>query len=692
MLSSVLIANRGEIACRIIRTARAMGLRTVAVYSDADRDALHVQLADDAVRLGPASAAESYLNVDALKHAIRVSGAESVHPGYGFLAENAGFAEAVQAAGATWIGPPPDAIRAMGSKAAAKARMAEAGVPLVPGYHGDDQDPDRLAQEAEQVGYPLLIKASAGGGGKGMRVVERAGEFADQLAAAKRESKASFGDDRVLLERYLQKPRHIEVQVFADSHGQAVHLYERDCSPQRRHQKVLEEAPAPGMTAEKRAEMGRAAVAAAQAIGYVGAGTVEFIAEGEPGAEAFYFMEMNTRLQVEHPVSEAITGQDLVAWQLRVAAGEPLPLAQGDIPLDGHAVEVRLYAEDPSRDFLPATGPLARLRLPDGLPGVRVDTGVREGDTVTPHYDPMLAKIIAHGPDRATALRRLKRGLEATQVGGCVSNLGFLCRLVDHPDMRAGPVDTGFIARESEALQAPRPLSRDALALAALAEAESRAREVRLEAAASPDPHSPWHAADGWRLNDDRHLDLTFLEGEAEHAVRLTFTAAGTRDGCRLALATGEVDARVLSSRADGPACELTAEVDGRKLFACVLRDGESRTVLLGPEAWKLTRRGRLAGAGDSDAPAGSLTAPMPGKIASVAVDAGQTVERGQTLMVLEAMKMEHAIRAPADGTVAQLHFAAGDQVSEGAELLVFEPDGDPGSGSGAGPGKEEGR
>ena len=674
MLASVLIANRGEIACRIIRTARAMGLRTVAVYSDADRAAMHVQLADEAVRLGPASASESYLNVDAILHAIHLTGAESVHPGYGFLAENAGFAQAVEAAGATWIGPPPAAIRAMGSKAAAKARMAAAGVPLVPGYHGDDQDPERLAQEAEQVGYPLLIKASAGGGGKGMRVVETAGAFADQLAAAKRESKASFGDDRVLLERYLQQPRHIEVQVFADTHGNAVHLHERDCSPQRRHQKVLEEAPAPGMTAEKRAEMGQAAVAAAQAIGYVGAGTVEFIAEGEPGAEAFYFMEMNTRLQVEHPVTEAITGQDLVAWQLRVAAGEPLPLSQDDIPLTGHAVEVRLYAEDPARDFLPATGPLTRLRLPKALPGVRVDTGVREGDTVTPHYDPMLAKIIAHGPDRATALRRLKRGLAATQVGGCVSNLGFLCRLVDHPAMRAGPVDTGFIARESDTLQAMPALPDEALALAALAESEMRAHAVRLEAAGAPDPHSPWHAADGWRLNDDRHLDLTFLEGEGAHAVRLTLTGTGTRDGCRLALPSGPRTACVLSSQAAGSVVELEAEIDGRKRAACVLRDGDARTVLVGSEAWKLTRRGRLAGAGEADAPTGSLTAPMPGRITHVGVEAGAAVTRGQTLMVLEAMKMEHAIRAPADGAVAQLHFAAGDQVGEGAELLRFEP------------------
>lgn len=670
MFASLLIANRGEIACRIARTARRLGLRTIAVYSDADRDALHVESADEAYRLGPASAAESYLNVEALVDAIRRSGAEAVHPGYGFLAENAGFAEAVAEAGAAFVGPPPEAIRAMGSKSAAKALMAEAGVPLVPGYHGDDQDPDRLAREAEQVGFPLLVKASAGGGGKGMRVVERAGDFADQLAGAKREAKGAFGDDRVLLERYLQRPRHIEVQVFADGHGHCIHLHERDCSIQRRHQKVLEEAPAPGMTVEKRAEMGAAAVAAAEAIGYRGAGTVEFIAEGEPGAEAFYFMEMNTRLQVEHPVTEAITGQDLVEWQLRVAAGEPLPLAQDAVPLQGHAVEVRLYAEDAARDFLPATGRLDVLRLPDGLAqgfeSVRVDSGIRQGDRVTPHYDPMLAKIVAHGPDRAAALRRLRHALGATRVGATVSNLAFLCRLLDHPEVRQGPVDTGFIGRHRDTLvPADEAVPDEVLALAALAEMEARRAEVRAEAAASGDPHSPWHSADGWRLNVDTHLDLVFQAGAAERTVRVGYAGAGYR----LELPGGAVDATAWLDGAD----TLQAELGDRRLSATVIRDGEARTVLLGPVAHRLQRRRPLAAAGEAEAPDGSLVAPMPGKITSVAVEEGAEVAAGTTLMVLEAMKMEHAIHAPAAGRVAALRYRTGDQVEEGAELLLFE-------------------
>jgi 3-methylcrotonyl-CoA carboxylase alpha subunit len=667
MFGSVLIANRGEIACRIARTARRLGLRTIAVYSDADRDALHVALADDAVRLGPAEAARSYLDVDALVRAVRATGAEAVHPGYGFLAENADFAEAVAGAGAAFVGPPAEAIRAMGSKSAAKALMAEAGVPLVPGYHGEAQDPDRLVREAEAVGYPLLIKASAGGGGKGMRVVERAAEFADQLAAAQREAKGAFGDDRVLLERYLMQPRHIELQVFADAHGNCIHLHERDCSSQRRHQKVLEEAPAPGLSADKRAEMGAAAVAAAQAVGYVGAGTVEFIAEGEPGEESFYFMEMNTRLQVEHPVTEAVTGLDLVEWQLRVAAGEALPLAQEQVPLDGHAVEVRLYAEDPARDFLPATGPLQRLDLPEGLPGIRIDSGVRAGDRVTPHYDPMLAKLIAHGPDRPTALRRLAHALRATRVGPTVSNLGFLARLAAHPELQAGAVDTGFLARAGRALvpdpeDTPPP---EVLALAALAELESRKAAVAAEAAASGDPQSPWHAADGWRLNAAPHRELSFHAGDGSHRVQVAESPAG-------------VELRIGAARFAGrarldPDGTLAAELDGRRRSAVVLADGDRRTVLLDGDLWRLSRHRPLAAADAADQPDGSLLAPMPGRVARVGVEPGAQVAAGTTLMVLEAMKMEHAIKAPADGRVAALRYRAGDQVEEGAELLLFE-------------------
>jgi 3-methylcrotonyl-CoA carboxylase alpha subunit len=667
MFASLLIANRGEIAVRILRTARRLGLRTIAVYSDADRDALHVARADDAVRLGPAEAAQSYLDRDALIRAIRETGAEAVHPGYGFLAENADFAEAVAAAGATFVGPPPEAIRAMGSKSAAKALMAEAGVPLVPGYHGESQDPERLAREAEAIGFPLLIKASAGGGGKGMRVVERAGDFADQLAAAKREAKGAFGDDSVLLERYLTRPRHIELQVFADRHGNCIHLHERDCSIQRRHQKVLEEAPAPGLSAATRAEMGAAAVAAAQAVGYVGAGTVEFIAEGEPGAESFYFMEMNTRLQVEHPVTEAVTGLDLVDWQLRVAAGQPLPLTQDEVPLEGHAVEVRLYAEDPARDFLPATGPLQRLDLPEGLPGIRVDSGVRAGDRVTPHYDPMLAKLIAHGPDRGTALRRLAHALRATRVGPTVSNLGFLARLVTHPELTAGAVDTGFLARTGPALSpdpdgAPPP---EVLALAALAELAARRAAVAAEAAAAGDPQSPWHSADGWRLNAPAHRELSFHAGDGSHLVRL----AETPDAVELRVGADRFAARARLTE-DGT---LEAELNGRRRRTVVLADGDRRTVLLDGDAWRLARERPLAAADAADQPDGSLLAPMPGRVARVGVDPGARVAAGTTLMVLEAMKMEHAIKAPADGRVAALRYRAGDQVDEGAELLLFE-------------------
>ncbi len=449
MFSRILIANRGEIACRVIRTARRMGIDTVAIYSEADEGAMHVAMADEARLIGPAPPRESYLNIDRVVAAARDSGAEAMHPGYGFLSENAEFAEACAAAGIVFIGPSPDAIRAMGSKAAAKALMEAHGVPVVPGYHGADQDDSLLLAEAEGIGFPVIIKASAGGGGRGMRVVADAGEFARALDGARREAKGAFGDDTMLIERYLERPRHIEVQIFGDSHGNIVHLFERDCSIQRRHQKIVEEAPAPGLTQERRLYIGEAAVAAARAVDYVGAGTVEFIAED--GAERFYFMEMNTRLQVEHPVTEAVTGLDLVEWQFRIAAGERLPLRQEEIALSGHAIEVRLYAENPARGFLPATGTLHRLHWPQGE-AIRVDTGVRPGDTVTPFYDPMIAKIIAHGSDRATARARLARALADTALLGVATNLGFLARIVADADFAAGAVDTGFIERRRAAL------------------------------------------------------------------------------------------------------------------------------------------------------------------------------------------------------------------------------------------------
>ena len=466
MFRSLLIANRGEIACRIIRTARAMGIRTIAVYSDADASARFVRLADEAWRLGPAPARDSYLRAERILDIARASGAEAIHPGYGFLSENAEFAQACADAGVVFVGPPPAAIAAMGSKSAAKQLMERAQVPLTPGYHGDEQDAGFLHQQADQIGYPVLIKASAGGGGKGMRIVERSADFPDALASCRREASASFGDDRVLIERYLQKPRHIEIQVFADQHGEAVYLFERDCSVQRRHQKVLEEAPAPGMDAARRQEMGEAACAAARAVGYVGAGTVEFIVEPDG---RFYFMEMNTRLQVEHPVTEMITGQDLVAWQLRVAAGEPLPLRQDALRIHGHAIEARIYAEDPDRDFLPATGQLIRLRPPTESASVRVDTGVQEGDAITPYYDPMIAKLIVWGDDRQQALARLDQALADYRVLGLTTNIAFLRRLARHPAFAGADLDTGLIARHQAELLPPASALPDADALVAAA-------------------------------------------------------------------------------------------------------------------------------------------------------------------------------------------------------------------------------
>jgi 3-methylcrotonyl-CoA carboxylase alpha subunit len=660
MFDSILIANRGEIACRVIETARRMGLRTVAVYSEPDAAARHVALADDAHLIGPASARDSYLKIENIVAAIKESGAAAVHPGYGFLSENAEFAEA----GAIFVGPPAAAIRAMGSKSAAKALMAEAGVPIVPGYHGEDQDPDRLAREAEATGYPVLIKAVAGGGGRGMRAVMNPEDFAAALESARREAEGAFGDGRVLLERYVTRPRHIEVQVFADSHGNAVHLFERDCSIQRRHQKVIEEAPAPGMTPERRAAMGEAAVAAARAIGYEGAGTVEFLAD--PSGE-FWFMEMNTRLQVEHPVTEMITAEDLVEWQLRVAAGEDLPLGQDELEILGHAIEVRLYAEDPARGFMPATGTLAHLRFPEESAHVRVDTGVREGDEVSVHYDPMIAKLIVWDESRDAALRRLRGALAETQVVGVTTNVDFLLAIAWHSAFAAGEVDTGFIDRHMAALSPERGAIPDRiLAIAAIHVLLRQTEAAALAAAGSADSHSPWHDTGGWRLNDHGRQTLRFDAGEESAAVTIHYERVG---GWRLDLPQGTVAARG-ERRADGG---LILWLDGARIEAMAVDHAGSLNVMAGGQSHVLTLFDPIAAAEAMEAPAGSLKAPLPGKILQVLVAEGDSVRPGQALMILEAMKMEHTIAAPAAGKVATLRFAAGDQVEEGAELLVIE-------------------
>jgi 3-methylcrotonyl-CoA carboxylase alpha subunit len=665
MFDRLLIANRGEIACRVMRTARRLGIATVAVYSDADRDALHVRMADAALRVGPAPARQSYLDIAAVIEAARASGAQAIHPGYGFLSENAAFAEACAAAGLVFVGPPPGAIRAMGDKSAAKAAMEAAGVPVVPGYHGAGQDDAVFADAASRIGYPVLVKAAAGGGGKGMRVVEAAGDLAAALAGARREAASAFGDERLLIERYLRRPRHVEVQVFADGHGACIHLFERDCSLQRRHQKVVEEAPAPGMTAERRAQMGEAATRAARAVGYAGAGTVEFIADQDG---SFFFMEMNTRLQVEHPVTEMITGLDLVEWQLRVAAGERLPLSQAEVRFRGHAFEARIYAEDPQRDFLPAGGTLAAFETPPGTAHTRIDAGVAAGDAIAIDYDPMIAKLVVWGDDRDAALARLRGALAATRIAGAVTNLEFLRRVAAHPAFAAGAaeIDTGFIARHRAAL-VPAPASADdaTLALAALAvldEAPARG------AATDPDPWSPWRARDGWRLGGAAARRLEFVDGETRHVVDAV--ALPQPRSYRLGLPGGTMPVRGLAASSG----RVRADLGGRVAEASVARIGAVLAIDDGARSWRLTLADPLAAGGAEEDSGGRFAAPMPGKIVAVRCAAGDRVARGQVLVVLEAMKMEHAILAPADGTVEALRYGPGDQVAEGSDLLVFRP------------------
>ncbi|MDE1947118.1 MAG: ATP-grasp domain-containing protein [Burkholderiales bacterium] len=662
MFSKILIANRGEIACRVAATARRLGVRTVAVYSDADADARHVQACDEAVRVGANAPRDSYLQWQRIINAALAAGAQAVHPGYGFLSENEDFARACAAAGLVFIGPPPEAIASMGSKSAAKALMAEAGVPLVPGYHGRDNDPELLAAEAGKIGYPVLIKASAGGGGKGMRRVDRAADFAAALASCQREARASFGDDQVLVERYVLRPRHIEIQVFADSQGQCIHLNERDCSVQRRHQKVLEEAPAPGMSAARRAEMGAAAVAAARAVGYVGAGTVEFIAEElDDGDLRFYFMEMNTRLQVEHPVTEAITGLDLVEWQLRVACGEPLPKRQDEIEIRGHAIEARLCAENPESGFLPATGDLQVVRWPrhvefersEALP--RVDTGFGEGDAVSPWYDSMIAKLIVWGADRAQALARLDAALRDTHLVGVATNVAFLRRVVASRSFATAELDTALIEREHAALFEAPPLEAGLVAAAIVA--HERAAEAARE---GPDP---WSRRDGWRLYGGarRRFELE-LQGRQQ-----TVAVERRHDGST-ELAIGE-QRWPFESRALGDGCHDLRLGEARVRLA-VYGQGE-RYAVFAPGGSALAREiDPVAHAGDQAGAGGGLTAPMPGKVVAFMARPGDSVKSGQPLAVMEAMKMEHVIHAPRDGVVGELLYAVGDQVAEGGELL----------------------
>ncbi|WP_412064700.1 acetyl/propionyl/methylcrotonyl-CoA carboxylase subunit alpha [Rhizobium sp. SYY.PMSO] len=659
MFSKILIANRGEIACRVIRTARRMGIRTVAVYSDADRDSLHVALADEAVHIGPAAASESYLSKEKIIAAAERTGVQAIHPGYGFLSENANFAEAVEAAGLVFIGPSPASIRAMGLKDAAKALMERAGVPVVPGYHGDGQEPGFLAGQAAGIGFPVLIKARAGGGGKGMRRVDRPEDFEASLEAAKREAKSAFGDDAVLIEKYLVKPRHIEIQVFGDSQGNAVHLFERDCSLQRRHQKVIEEAPAPGMTEEMRSAMGEAAVRAARAIDYRGAGTVEFIADVSDGLspDRFFFMEMNTRLQVEHPVTEAIAGVDLVEWQLRVASGEPLPKTQDELAINGWAFEARIYAEDPSRGFLPATGTLSRLRFPGG--DVRIDAGVREGDSITTHYDPLIAKLTVHAPDRAAALAKLTRGLEQTQVAGTTTNLDFLIRLSRQPDFAAGHPDTGLIDRDVEALTAAQQPDDAALAIAAIVEAGGFA-----EVAGS----DPWLSLGAWQLWGEASRLVTLHFAGGQRNCRVT---ARDRTLFRVAFDDRAIPVRLLA----GEGVSRRIEIDGRQSRADIFETSSGVTLFLDGQTHHFHRFDPLDGGEETASGGDRVIAPMPGLVKIVRVREGDTVAKGQALIVMEAMKMELTLTAARDGIVESLHVGEGDQTSESAVLLSLRPE-----------------
>ncbi len=667
MFKKILIANRGEIACRVAATAKCLGVKTVAVYSDADASAKHVAVCDEAVHIGGSAPKDSYLRWERIIDAAKATGAQAIHPGYGFLSENEDFAQACADAGLVFIGPPASAINAMGLKAESKRLMEQAQVPLVPGYHGADQDPALLQREADRIGYPVLIKASAGGGGKGMRAVDKSEDFAAALESCKREAINSFGDDAVLVEKYVQRPRHIEIQVFGDTHGNCVYLFERDCSVQRRHQKVLEEAPAPGMTPELRARMGEAAVAAARAVNYVGAGTVEFIVEQPGGYDApeqmkFYFMEMNTRLQVEHPVTEAITGLDLVEWQLRVASGESLPLKQEDLRIHGHAIEARICAENPDNNFLPATGALNVYVLPECVTfergAVRVDSGVRQGDAISPFYDSMVAKLIVHGDTREQALARLDEALAQTHIVGLATNVQFLRRVSRTDSFAQAKLDTALIPREQAVLFHQEPVGLPLAAAAAVAQTLLNER-----ASEGVDPFS---RRDGFHTHGVVQRRFEFEFGDEHAKALLTYERGGS-----LHLAVGEGDAAVAGPLVFNAVAQgIELQFAGQRTRAAVYAQGEVDHVFTPLGATQITAIDLLAHSGETAAEGGRLTAPMPGKVVSFAVKAGDAVTKGQPLAVMEAMKMEHTIAAPADGVVQELLYAPGDQVTEGAELL----------------------
>ncbi len=665
MFDKILIANRGEIACRVIKTAQKMGIRCVAVYSEADKFAKHVEMADEAYYLGGPAAKDSYLKGDLILDIAKRSGAQAIHPGYGFLSENAEFTRACANAGVKFIGPGPDSIEAMGSKSGAKAIMEKAGVPLVKGYHGDNQEPGFLREQAQNIGYPVLIKATAGGGGKGMRVVLTDDDFLKGLESCKREALSSFGDDRVLVEKYLTKPRHVEIQVFADAHGNAVHVFERDCSVQRRHQKVIEEAPAPGLSEETRENMGQVAINAAKAINYEGAGTVEFLYD-EDGS--FYFMEMNTRLQVEHPVSEMISGLDLVEWQLLVASGQPLPLSQEQLSKTGHAFEVRVYAEDPLQDFLPATGTITHLKTPKESANVRIDSGVRQGDEISIYYDPMIAKLIVWDQDRKTALARLRGALAQYELTGLTTNLDFLSQLAANENFINEDIDTGFIEKNQQQLLKPMAQAdNESLALASLFILKEREQQAQQVADSSNDPYSPWHLTSGWRLNQDNYHVISFAVDEER---TLDVIAHYREQGFLLELPGEEL---LVSARSNVEG-ELLADLQGKRISASVIREGQQLTIITHGKQTQVNEV-LVTGAPDDELAGGNLTAPMPGSIIKVFAVNGQTVKAGDPILIMEAMKMEHTIAAPADGVVQEVLYAEGDQVADGAELAIFEAD-----------------